>query len=543
MTSGNPILDELDGLSPAAKRVLQGVGAQMPAVQAAQAPIHSLTPPASPVPHLGAPKEPQAMPKLLSGQPEPEPPAIGLPPTQKPQLNMTAPIPVAPRGTQAGDEAYRTHLLTSGSGISQIKNTPLRGLARVGDVVGRLASNMFAPGLMNLIPGTEEHHNLLLNQANRQVGQDVAEQGKEAQSHEAEARAQALGIPPKPHTSLMQTPEGAVIINPDTAKAIPVTDESGNQIHGQAQQKTTRLLPVTVTVNGKQILANYDSSKGIYVDSAGNEIAGAEPPTKDATDAYHEWLKDPAQYEKFMKSTANSKAMQGAYGSFGPAFLASRMLNSAYAENPAMLPYLAPLLARMLQQPGDTPEQVGNLQNVLGQVPAGQPHNVEGSAIGLRQPESPTGATRSRGQFAEAIMPSIDSAKQEVQKLGSQLGPMNGRWYDMYVNKVGAYGPQFSQLQTNLKNIGTAWMRLHANSEGARTEFEGLLRSSRDPANLIANLNAIQSQARDYTIEGKGRPDLLNPQGNSGAQPNIGDVKTFPNGSKGKWDGRGWIAQ
>ena len=34
-----------------------------------------------------------------------------------------------------------------------------------------------------------------------------------------------------------------------------------------------------------------------------------------------------------------------------------------------------------------------------------QPENAQGVPIGLSQPESPTGATRSRGQFAESILP------------------------------------------------------------------------------------------------------------------------------------------
>lgn len=48
-------------------------------------------------------------------------------------------------------------------------------------------------------------------------------------------------------------------------------------------------------------------------------------------------------------------------------------------------------------------------------------------------------------------------------------------------------------------------MRLHANSESARQDFLNALSSAKDPANLIANLHTIDSQARDYVQQGKGR--------------------------------------
>lgn len=239
---------------------------------------------------------------------------------------------------------------------------------------------------------------------------------------------------------------------------------------------------VAGTSGGKEIYANYDPATGVFTDLTGKALTDFVPA---------------------------NKAMQGAYGGFGPAFLAYRMLNSAYNENPALLPHIAPLIAKMLAQPGETPEQRASLEATLGTVPAGQPENEAGMALGLRMPGAPTGATRSRGQFAESIEPSIASAEKQINSLGADLGPMAGRWNELYTGKLGEYGPQFSGLQTDLKNIGAAWMRLHANSETARQEFEGALRGAQSPANLIANLNAIQRQAHDYVLEGKGRPDLL----------------------------------
>lgn len=57
---------------------------------------------------------------------------------------------------QAQNEHQR--LIDTGSGISQIKNPLLRGLATAGQIAGQLV----APGIMPLVPGTEQHHDQLI---------------------------------------------------------------------------------------------------------------------------------------------------------------------------------------------------------------------------------------------------------------------------------------------------------------------------------------------------------------------------------------------
>ena len=233
---------------------------------------------------------------------------------------------------------------------------------------------------------------------------------------------------------------------------------------------------VAGTTAGQNTFANYNPKTGEYTDLSGKVLTDFKPA---------------------------SKAMQGALGGFGPAFAATRTLMAAYNENPALLPVLAPMLSKMLA-PGDP-----NAQQIFASLPNGQPQDATGNPIGLRMPGAPTGATRSRGQFAQAVIPSVERAKTEVANLGAQLGPMSGRLNDLYTGTIGAYGPQFSGLQTELKNVGTAWMRLHANSETARADFAKMLASSNDPANLVANLNALEGQAKDYVTEAQGRPSQL----------------------------------
>jgi hypothetical protein len=101
--------------------------------------------------------------------------------------NLPAPpkAVAAPRGTLMGDQDERNRLISSGSGIHQIENPWLKGLATAGNIIG----GSVAPKLMQAIPGTEQHHNLLLGQANAAVGQDVGNAEKQAQTLELGAQA------------------------------------------------------------------------------------------------------------------------------------------------------------------------------------------------------------------------------------------------------------------------------------------------------------------------------------------------------------------
>ena len=254
-----------------------------------------------------------------------------------------------------------------------------------------------------------------------------------------------------------------------------------------------------------------------------------QPALKQPTDAFDQWMRDPAQYQEFMAEMAKikggGKAEQGAYGGFGPAFMAYRMLQSAYNENPALLPIIAPKVAQILGEPGAAAQ--------LAQVPAGQPRDDQGNPIGRMMPGAPTGATRSRGQFAEAIRPAISDASKEITQLGDQLGPFQGRWNEFYQGKLGADAPQYAGLRTELHNVATAWMRLHANSDAAREDFLKTLRTAQTPADLISSLNSIDQQAQDYVKAGQGRPDKLGVGGAGGFQVRLSDAMGLPQ-NKGK---------
>jgi hypothetical protein len=87
---------------------------------------------------------------------------------------------------------------STGSGVSQIHNPILRGLARVGDAIGTFA----APNVMAAIPGTSVHHNFLLGQQSRLANQEASYGQKQAQGAQEQAQAGHLNA----ETAALQNP-------------------------------------------------------------------------------------------------------------------------------------------------------------------------------------------------------------------------------------------------------------------------------------------------------------------------------------------------
>lgn len=81
------------------------------------------------------------------------------------------------------DELHR--LQSTGSGVSQIKNPFLRGVARVGDI----ASAFIAPRISQLLPGTTLHHAQDIARQQGVVQQDTAQETAAAQERDLEAQA------------------------------------------------------------------------------------------------------------------------------------------------------------------------------------------------------------------------------------------------------------------------------------------------------------------------------------------------------------------
>jgi hypothetical protein len=256
MTTGNPLYDNMPPEIKAGM-LAQIRGAQAPATIPGQIPPSGVqqSPQAPAIASQGAPV---ANPKPMATPVKPPVPLghqiaqeqtnvnapqtpeiakpIAMPDSGMPSINPTPHAQViAPRGTVEGDENYRGHLLNTGSGISQIANKiegsqfgqnhptlakilgyGAQGAATLGDIGLRMAS----PLAETMVPGTEGHHQMLVNQSARQLTQDESSLGKAAQVgalqqegdlHEQQARAAELTPATEQESTALGIPVGTMI--------------------------------------------------------------------------------------------------------------------------------------------------------------------------------------------------------------------------------------------------------------------------------------------------------------------------------------------
>lgn len=185
----NPILAELDGLSPGAKAALaQAHGTALQNTMGTQAPQMQKPAPGGP-----APTEPIRM----------EAPGASSVPQmgQSPQPNVT--LGPQPRGTLAGDqqavqklakpaalETVYSKIANSGFGQNHpIAGKVLGGLAQIPATVADIGASAVAPRLGALIPGTSINRGLQLKGLEDRIGQEEGNAEKEAQTTEMNARA------------------------------------------------------------------------------------------------------------------------------------------------------------------------------------------------------------------------------------------------------------------------------------------------------------------------------------------------------------------
>lgn len=136
------------------------------------------------------------------------------------------------------DQARLNYLKTSGSGIDQIHNPFLRGLARVGDITADAVAgfNPVAHIVLANTPGTTMNHNRLVNQATATVGRDQAQADEQAQI----AQRQGLATQEQAKADALQ--------NPKPTNGQLLYDKAGNPIgfqddNGQFMGKDDPNLP------------------------------------------------------------------------------------------------------------------------------------------------------------------------------------------------------------------------------------------------------------------------------------------------------------
>ena len=165
--------------------------------------------------------------------------------------------------------------VAKGSGIDQIHNPFLRGLARSADIAG----SVFGPtrALEMAIPGTELNHQIRVNQQERQLAlsqKSDQEQAKTAQTQAGTAHENAeTSALTAPNYTPLQTDSGTVAFDHKTGKAEPVLGADGTQVG--APDKTPK--PLTI----EEQAYNYAVKSGKNPLDAYSAVYGAKN-TKEA---------------------------------------------------------------------------------------------------------------------------------------------------------------------------------------------------------------------------------------------------------------------
>ena len=204
----NPVLTEIQGLSPAAKGALQMAGhtlaAPSPAATAA-ASAPSVIPPGMLLPHPSAGPEPGSISmgdsSPLLSMPSPAPQLVTGP---KRGQEMMSNGQATPMGTTMGDTAERSRLLGEKPGVENIAHNIegsrlgeahpflgklLGGVAQGAGLLGDTLLHAASPGLERLVPGTEGNYARNLSRADTALTQDIGNAQKEAQAAEENATA------------------------------------------------------------------------------------------------------------------------------------------------------------------------------------------------------------------------------------------------------------------------------------------------------------------------------------------------------------------
>jgi hypothetical protein len=232
----NPLLDEINGLSPAAKAALMAAHGTAAATQPPAAPS-VLQPPSPAMASIRAQAAPQG----------PAPPPMLLPPSQQPAvpaMGGSAPTVKGPRGTLEADQAHLSGVMSkpaalenvygkiAGSGFGQahpVAGKILGGLAQIPSTLADVALSGVAPRVGALVPGTTAQRSLQIGAGNKQVTQDEANREKEAQTAEIQARTGAIANPPD-RTVPLPTDQGYQAYDPKTGKATPIQGPGGEPL-------------------------------------------------------------------------------------------------------------------------------------------------------------------------------------------------------------------------------------------------------------------------------------------------------------------------
>lgn len=487
--SGNPVLDEIDGLSPGAKLAL---GIALP------------RPPAPTVANGGAPAAVSSQPSAISAQPAaprpiatpmPKPPALGVPANSTSTLPAAmAPLPSASSfaaanpidakmGVDRADLARITKPAIPGvhdktqtglSGIGQIHAKKFRIPLEIADAFG----STFFPKFMLNIPGTELHHNLLVRERENDLANDEAQKAQqekneltEGQTAEAGARKGLLEEQIEnlehPPGQAIPTSEGYFSFNPRTGAVAPIAGPNGEPLQPFIKPGNRQHV-VLKGPDGKPMLGFVDPVSGLTTDAEGHPIEHPVPFEKPSS----------PQHITVMGKDGKPHVMgANAQGNF------TRDLGEAppnYAE---------------VVMPTKTTELLGS-DGVMHRFQ----YNPKTNAYDIDMGPAPTGTAQHQIFQASAIERLAPEVVADINANRDILGNLSS-YYKQWLTGTPVGDPKAAQLMTELMSLAAMQPALHAfRSHSALDAFEKMIGGlAKNPDATIASIEGLMKTPEAFT--------------------------------------------
>jgi len=404
---------------------------------------------------------------------------------------------VPPTQTQR-DQTELNRRINTGSGVSQIHNPILHGLAEAGDIVSQIAGGI-SPILRvaaTAIPGTTLHHNL---EVHRQQG-IVANDQQQAQNEAAVANVQAqtdernaLGD----KASALALSDTPAPLSAEDAAAIGHPELAGLSISPRDRAKYYENLTTNATKG--TIAAGHDNTSMANNQNTNDTRVTTTGMNNDT-------------------SRANNTATNTTHQSISDAADKTRVL---------------------VAQMHDATSQANNANTNHHKVGSGAP----GAGGSFKVPADIT----KRAALASNVNENADAVDSLVHAHPDIVGATGGR-YSTVQQMIGSDDPNIAELGVRIHNIALASNGAHGvRSQQAVQETENNLFNhfKSGPTGIHGALNGTRASMQTFLDDEKNFHDSGSriPSSGGGNGPKVGDTKTFPNGKQGVWDGTGWAAK
>lgn len=397
-------------------------------------------------------RRPAFVPQAVTPLPPPTIPMAPLMGAQQPLQLPGAVLPNVVRSQKLDDVAELNRLKTTGSGISQIQNPWLRGVARVADTVGRIV----APRVESMIGGSEGKHQVDVRRQQDVVANDQSQDQANAvlantQAQEEQRKQLAALEIAKAQKALVPAPEKI---------------ESLAQLHAQAVQKA--------------LTEGRDPHTDPAVNQIADQITGLQRPAAAEKDASL-----PQQYLDAIHSGDLKKATE-----------IQKVIHDTQ---------VAPKIE--VHAADARPESTGTWQMVLDKDNKPMFFNsktgeVKDNTLGLKGGKGgkPTVDEQKRADFAKNMGENINTIEDVLSRRPELFGPVAGRITSLK-SSLGSSDPDIAKLEAAEHQLAMVTQGVHGmrSSQGLEGAAKSLINGFKNsPEATKAALETARNSTKTF---------------------------------------------